>query len=121
MGNSHQSRTRKKPDLDPPAAITEPLQSGEQTAASVPNAHALPSVTESFPNTDYKSWDSGTETERRNSRPNSLEILIKQALENYVSEDDIDPKFGMPRQDEQGEAGYELSELPVEREEDVFE
>lgn len=120
MGNSHGSRLRKKPGLEGTAAITEPLQSAEHTAIPETIVPPIDSVTGSSPSTDCKSWDPGTETERTPSRPNSLEILIKQAFENYVCEDDIDPKFGVQRQDEQREPDFELSELPVENEEDVF-
>lgn len=97
--------------------MTEPLQS--EVPVVIKSAEPE-SVAESLPSTDCQSWDPGTETQAKPSRPNSLEILIKQAFENYIAEDDIDPKFGLQRQDWLCEASFELSELPVEQEEDVF-
>ena len=117
MGNSHGSRLRKKPHVAGPAAITEPLHSPEPAIKAEPQA----TVTGSFPSTDCQSWDPGSEEgQKKPGRPNSLEILVKQALENYIPEDDIDPKFGVQRQDWQGEPSFEFSELPVEHEEDLF-
>lgn len=110
MGNSHGSRLRKKPHVAGPAAITEPILVEPQTT-----------VIGSFPSTDCQSWDPGSEeAPKKPGRPNSLEILVKQALENYIAEDDIDPKFGVQRQCWQDEASFEFSELPVEHEEDLF-
>ena len=114
MGNSHGSRPRKKPDLEGNAAITEPLQKPEPTASPEAYTPYVDSVRGSSTEAP------GTEAERPPSRPNSLEILIMQAFKDYVCESEIDPKFGGPRQRGQVETDFELSELPVESQEDVF-
>jgi len=113
MGNSHGSRPRKKSDLEGNDPITEPLQKDEQK----PSPEAYPPYVDSVRGSSTEA--PGTEAERPPSRPNSLEILIMQALRDYVCEDEIDPKFGGPRQRGQEETDFELSELPVESQEDV--
>lgn len=109
MGNSQASRRRKRPGS---AAITEPLQPPEAPVFPAP----LGTVTGSFPSTA----DSSPEESKKQSRPNSLEILLKLAFEQVVDPNDIDPKMGLPRQDWQSDASYGFSELPVELEDNLF-